>query len=91
MIGCVWGLGVGVGPVRGKYARLFAMTKTTLLNIDPDNWSVTNTWPYPTDVVDFSPNVSSPDEFTLTVKDGKKNKCVCEKGRAGRGGGAEEG
>lgn len=59
--------------LRGKYARLFAMTKTTLLNIDPDNWSVTNTWPYPTDVVDFSPNVSSPDEFTLTVKDGKKN------------------
>ncbi len=61
---------------RGKYARLFALTRTSIINIDPDTWSVTNTWPYATDLVDFNPNVASPDEFTVTVKDGKKNKYV---------------
>lgn len=57
---------------RGKYERFFAFTNSSILNIDPGNWTITNVWSL-SDVVDFAPNTSSPDEFTVTVREGKKN------------------
>ena len=61
---------------RGKYERMFVLTKTHIVNVDPSNWNVTNTWAYQPDVVSFSPSVTSESEFTLTIKDGRKNSVV---------------
>lgn len=31
---------------KGRYERIFAITKTDLVNLDPSNWKVTNTWDF---------------------------------------------
>ena len=62
---------------RGSYARVFGIAGDRIVHVDPDAWTVTNTFPFATGaLVDFTPNVASSNEFTLTVKDGKKNECV---------------
>lgn len=53
---------------RGTYQRIFVLTKTHVVNVDPNNWNVTNSWAYTPDIVAFSPSVSNDTEFTLTVK-----------------------
>ena len=56
-----------------RYSRLFVLTKSQLLNVDPDNFQVTNTWKLAEEVVDFEPSVSSDTEFTVTVRSGRSN------------------
>ena len=53
---------------RGTYVRIFALTSTQILNVDPNSWNVTNSWNYDPDLVSFSPSVSNDVEFTLTLK-----------------------
>ena len=61
---------------RGKYARIVALTNTQLLNLDPSDYKVTNTWsiaPGAGGVVDFSASAAAPSEFSLTLSNGKKS------------------
>jgi len=60
---------------RGKYARLWAITPTAVQNVDPSNFSITNSWPW-SDVVDFAPAVSSVNDFSFTVRSGKKSEIL---------------
>ena len=53
---------------RGTYQRIFLLTPTHVVNVDPGNWNVTNSWAYDPDLVAFSPSVASDEEFTLTIK-----------------------
>ena len=56
-----------------RYSRLFCLTGSQLLNVDPDNFTVTNTWSLPGDFVDFEPSVANDTEFTLTMVSGRSN------------------
>ena len=62
---------VKVHAWRGKYPRVFALTASAVHNLDPSNFSITNSWPW-SDVIDFAPAVSSLTEFSFTVRVGKK-------------------
>ena len=60
---------------RGKYPRLFAISAAAVQNVDPSNFTITNTWPW-ADVVEFAPAVSSLNDFTFTVRVGKKSEVL---------------
>ena len=67
---------------RGKYGRIFTVSPTALGNYDPETWAPTNTWSLAEDFVDFSPSVGDPTEFSITLREGKKNsvmKYQCER------------
>lgn len=60
---------------RGKYGRIWALTPSAVQNVDPGNFSITNSWPW-AEVVDFAPAVSSVTDFTFTVRAGKKTEIL---------------
>lgn len=61
---------------RGSYPRLFAISRSHVLNVDPSNWNTTNSWALDGEVVGFSPQLSTDVDFTVTVREGRKNSVI---------------
>eukprot|EP01029_Cantina_marsupialis_P011436 TRINITY_DN254_c0_g1_i11.p1 TRINITY_DN254_c0_g1~~TRINITY_DN254_c0_g1_i11.p1 ORF type:complete len:2390 (-),score=794.21 TRINITY_DN254_c0_g1_i11:807-7976(-) len=59
---------------RGQYLRVFAMANSGFVNMDPNNWELTNTWTFSgLEAAHVSPdNAKSDDEFMLEINTGKK-------------------
>eukprot|EP00298_Acanthocystis_sp_HF-20_P020615 c25664_g1_i1.p1 GENE.c25664_g1_i1~~c25664_g1_i1.p1 ORF type:complete len:120 (-),score=44.02 c25664_g1_i1:3-362(-) len=59
---------------KGKYERVFALTKDAVNTIDPKEWRVTNTWLFEAEGVSATPSSESDEMFQLTFKKGNKEK-----------------
>eukprot|EP01138_Halocafeteria_seosinensis_P006645 gb/GECG01006793.1/.p1 GENE.gb/GECG01006793.1/~~gb/GECG01006793.1/.p1 ORF type:complete len:2790 (+),score=366.62 gb/GECG01006793.1/:1-8370(+) len=65
----------GLSAWRGKYQRIFAVTPVNVLNVDPSDWTITNSWSC-SEIVGFAPSSESQTEFSITVNKGKKKNDV---------------
>lgn len=55
---------------------MFGFTPSTLIHVDPAKFQVTNAWTLREEVLDYGPNTSSPEEFTVTFKNGSSTEVM---------------
>jgi DnaJ family protein C protein 13 len=58
---------------KGKYERVFAITRDAINTVDPKEWRVTNSWQFDADGVSAAAT-AEPDVFQLLFKKGNKDK-----------------